>query len=263
MRRPLPLFLIGAGLLAGCNLAPTPTTLDFGRVYVSVTAGPLTSHWVNNADQNAELVVATTQPPYVIANGGVFANPQNIPPQGSSQSVQITFTPTEARSYPEEVRPVVLHVPAQYITLRGQGVWAKNEGSFVLENIPPNIVGSFDLSTYPIQPNQPIDWGNRQLGGPAVEADFQVKNNGTVDINGTGLVRLLHGNRHFRISFPSVLDNFNIAAPGGGALGTREIRVEFDPKELGDWIDVIEVTDTANPANRAGIVLKARVVQGE
>ena len=262
--RRLPLLLLGATFLAGCNLAPVPPTLDFGNVYVGETAGPLSGHWTNNANKNAQLILANTQLPYAIVNSGVFANAQDIPPKGSSQDVQVSFTPAEARAYPEEVRPVVLGgVPAQYIALQGRGVWAKNQGTFVLENKPPNVIGSLDFSTYPIQPNQPIDWGNRQLGGSATEAQFQVKNSGTVDVNGTGLVRLLHGDRHFRISFPSALNNFNIAAPVNGALGTREIRVEFDPKELGDWMDVIEVTDTANPANRAGIVLKARVVHGE
>lgn len=260
MRRLL-VLLLSAGLLAGCNLAPTPPTLDFGDVYVSTSSGPMTGKWVNNADKTAQLVIATTQPPYEIVNGGVFANPQDIPPQGSSQDVQVTFSPTEARSYPEEVRPVALGVPTNYIALRGRGIWAKNEGAFSLENKAPHIVGSLDFSSYPIQPNQPIDWGTRQLGGPEVEAQFQIKNTGPA-INGTATARLIHGNKHFTITFPQAHNNFNIGLTGGVG-GTREIRVSFNPKELGDWMDVIEITDSANPANKAGIVLKARVVQGE
>ena len=261
MRKPL-ILLPGLVLLAGCNLTPTPAVLDFGKIYVGETSGPLTGRWVNNGAKAVQLVAISTKLPYAIANAANFAN-ADIAPNGASSDVQVRFTPTAAGQFPEEVRPVVMGGREPYIALKGEGVWAKNEGSFVLENKPPNILGSLDFSTYPIQPNQPIDWGTKQVGAPATEAQFQVKNTGTVDVNGTGLVRLLHGDRHFRISFPSVLDNFNIAAPVGGALGTREIRVEFNPAVVGDWMDVIEVTDTANPANRAGIVLKARVVPGD
>ena len=262
MRRPW-ILLLGVFLLAGCNLTPTPAALDFGTIYAGTTAGPLSAHWVNNADKNAQILAVSTKLPYAISNAATFSNPQDIAPGASSQIVQITFSPTAAGTFPEEARPVVMGVRGQYVALTGRAVWAKNEGSFVLQNNPPHIVGSFDFSTYPIQPNQPIDWGTKPLGAPATEAMFQVKNTGTVDVNGTGLVRLLHGDRHFRITFPSVLDNFNIAAPVNGALGTREIRVEFNPSEIGEWMDVVEVTDTANPANRAGIVLKAKIVQGE
>ena len=260
MRRLL-ILLPGLALLAGCNLTPAPATLDFGTIYAGSTAGPLSAHWVNNGDKNAQILAVSTKLPYAISNAGTFSNPQDIAPGASSQAVQITFSPTTTGIFPEEARPVVMGVRGQFVALTGQAVWAKNEGAFSLENRPPNIVGSLDFSSYPIQPNQPIDWGIKGLGAPATEAIFQVKNTGPA-INGTAQARLLNGHKHFEITFPQAHDNFNIGLIGGTG-GTREIRVSFTPAELGDWMDVIEITDSANPANRAGITLKARVVQGE
>lgn len=259
-KRWAPLLL--AALIAGCNLAPDPASLDFGEVYVGESAGPQSARWVNNADKNAQLVAVSTRLPYEITNAGVFANAQDIAPGGASQTVQVRFAPTTAGTFNEEVRPVVMGgVRGQYVQLTGRGVWAKNQGAFALENKPPNIVGSFDFSSYPIQPNQPIDWGTRQVGAPAVEAIFQVRNTGP-GVNGTAQTRLIHGDRHFTITFPQAHTDMNIGLIGGTG-GTREIRVQFDPSVVGEWTDVVEVTDSANPANVAGIVLKARVVPGE
>ena len=53
----------------------------------------------------------------------------------------------------------------------------------------------------------------------------------------------------------------NIGVTGPSSTGTRRIQVTFSPRALGEWTDVVEVTDAANPADRAGIVLKARVTE--
>ncbi|MDO8730364.1 MAG: choice-of-anchor D domain-containing protein [Candidatus Omnitrophota bacterium] len=249
--------LLSVLLLAGCNLVPTPATLDFGTLYAGTSSGPLAAHWVNNGDKNAQLIALSTKLPYEIANAATFSNPQDIPPNGSSQQVQVRFSPTTPGTFLEEVRPVFTGVNGQYLALTGTAVWRKDEGAFSLENRLPNIVGSFDFSSYPIQPNQPIDWGIKALGAPPTEAIFQIKNTG-LGINGTAVARLINGNKHFTITFPQAHNGFNI----GGGGGTREIRVSFDPAELGDWTDAIEITDSANPANKTGIAFKVRVAEG-
>ncbi|MCM8794322.1 MAG: choice-of-anchor D domain-containing protein [Candidatus Omnitrophica bacterium] len=259
MRREV-LFLIALAA-SGCTLDPVPPTIDFGQVYVGFSSPIQTAHWVNNGDQDTDLLALSTRQPYRIVNSGAFASSQTIVPGGSSATVQVQFAPTAAGRFPEEVRPVSQPVRAVLLQLQGEGVWAINEGAFSLENNPPHIVGSFDFSTYPIQPNQPIDWGTRQLGGPAVEAMFQLRNTGPA-VNGTANARMLKGDQHFTIVFPVTHTDFNIG-PIGGTGGTREIRVSFNPVAVGEWLDVIEVTDSANPNSRAGIVCKARVVAGD
>ncbi len=247
---------VGAAVfVAGCTLSPDPPSLDFKKVYVGMTK-MLTARWVNrDQNKNAVLYGMTTKVPYSVA--GALSG--TIAPGQSTGAVQVTFAPTAPGSFAEEVRPGATGVPAILLQLNGEGVWAINEGNFLLENQPPIIVGSFDFSTNPIQPNQPIDWGTRRLGGPEVPADFQVRNNSANPVNDTADVHLLRGNQHFRISFPAGVSGMAIGPASPTTLGTRKIEVMFKPEELGTFWDIVEVTDTASPANRAGIVLKARV----
>ncbi|MBI3009889.1 MAG: hypothetical protein HYY57_02770, partial [Candidatus Omnitrophica bacterium] len=205
---------------------------------------------------DAEVLGLQIQRPYTIANSAAFGSP-TIGPGEASPSVQVQFAPTAAGAFPEEVRMFTRGVKAAALDLRGEGVWQLFMGTFILENVPTTTLGSFTLGSSPIQSNQPIDWGLRQLGWPATEAEFRVRNSGAA-VNGTASVRLLKGNQHFEITFPSTFAAMDIAQNG-----TRVIRVLFTPAELGDWQDVVEVIDTANTANRAGIVLKAKVVAVE
>ena len=75
---------------------------------------------------------------------------------------------------------------------------------------------------------------------------------------------MLNRRQHFAITFPQNHDAFNIGTIGPPSSGgAREIRVRFTPAEIGQWSDVLEITDSTNPRNRAGIVFKAKVVKGE
>ncbi len=244
-------------LLVGCTVSPDPANLNFGKVYVGMTK-MLSARWVNrDQKKDAVLLGITTKVPY--SASGTFAG--TLAPGQSTGPIDVTFAPTAPGSFSEEVRPAATGVAAILLQLNGEGVWAINEGNFLLENLPPSIIGSLDLSAYPIQPGQPIDWGTRRLGGPEVTSDFLVRNQAATDVNGTANASLLRGNQHFSITFPAAFTGMNIGPTSPTTLGTRRIQVTFKPEELGTFWDVVEITDTANPASRAGIVLKARVTE--
>ncbi len=75
----------------------------------------------------------------------------------------------------------------------------------------------------------------------------------------TASARLLRGGQNFEITLPQAHNPFNI-----NAAGLREMHVTFTPRAVGEYWDVVEITDTANPANKTGILLKGKVtVTGE
>jgi hypothetical protein len=151
-------------------------------------------------------------------------------------------------------------VIARPLKVKGAGVWQKSEGDFVLENLPPPGIAMHGSA--PITPNAPIDLGTRRRGGPAVNVEVQVRSRTAV--NGSAAAKMINGRQHFAITFPQNHDAFNIGTIGPPSSGgAREIRVRFTPAEIGQWSDVLEVTDASDPRNRAGIVFKAKVVKGE
>ena len=102
-----------------------------------------------------------------------------------------------------------------------------------------------------------MDWGTMPLNNPPRNAEFEVKDNGPV-VNMTASVKMLKGTQHFEVAFPAAHDPMNIPSNG-----TREIHVTFTPAAVGEFMDVVEVTDAGNPANRTGMVCKAKVVASE
>ena len=246
-------------LLVGCTLDPNPAEVNFGEVLVGDMALGSAAFVNHNNKVNADVGGYSVNAPFAVTGTAQVIN------SGATGSpVSATFAPTTGGAFEDEVRPGIVNlmqIRPTPLKLKGMGVWAKNEGAFVLGNQPPNIVGSLDFSTAPIQPNQPIDWGTRRLGGPAIVADFEIRNTGAVAINGTANVRLIRNDQHFTLTFPSVLTGMNIAVVGPSALGTRHLQVTFTPDTLGNWSDIVEVSDTANPANRARIWLKAKVTK--
>jgi hypothetical protein len=244
-------------VVAGCQLVPSPQPLDFGKVYVGTTSQTLTARWTNQHDQDDAAVLGLQmQGPYAILNGQAFTG-LTVAPGQQTPAIQIQFSPTAVGSFPEEVRMAVQGPRAVTLNLRGEGVWQLFTGTLSLENGPVTILAGVPMGSTPLQPNQPIDWGTKVVGQSATEAEFLVRNAGP-DMTGTASVRLLKGDQHFVITFPSTFAAMDIASNG-----TRTIRVQFTPDTAGEWLDVVEVTDTANPANTAGIVLKAKVVPGD
>ena len=153
-----------------------------------------------------------------------------------------------------------MRVTARPLKVRGAGVWQKSEGEFIGKGLPPPGIAM--EGSAPITPNAPVDLGTRRLGGPTVSVALQVRSR--TAINGTAAARMTNGRQHFAITFPQHHDAFNIGTIGTPSSGgAREIRVRFTPAEIGQWTDVLEVTDASDPRNRAGIVFKAKVVKGE
>ncbi len=247
-------FYIALVLLSGCRVQPDPQTLDFGSVLVGTTASAKTAHWVNHSEEDtAELHGLQIQGPYQITNAAAFGQ-QTLAPGASSQTISVTFSPTDVGSFPEEVRAFSTGVDADSLQLRGRGVWQLFSGAFVLANKPATTVGSFTFGSSPIQDNKPIDWGTRRLNGPAVESEFLLRNHSSVDILNSVSVSLVKGDQHFEIFFPADHTSMSIAPNG-----TREIKLRFTPRALGEWQDILLIMDSRNPANHAAIVLKARV----
>lgn len=259
-------FLAVSGLVilgaAGCSsLDPTPKELDFGKVYVGASSELGSARWTNtDASRSSDILGALSQPPYHIENQGAFVG-SRVSAGGSTPDLQLKFSPTDTGNAPGRVEVASQPVTATPLKVKGAGVWQKSEGDFVLENLPPPGVAM--MGSTPIVPNAPIDFGTRVLGGSATSVAVQIRSGRAVA--GTAAAKMLNGRRHFEITFPQNHDAFNIGdigpPPGGG--GAREIRVRFTPSEIGEWSDVLEVTDSRNPQNRAGIVLKAKVVKGE
>lgn len=251
-------FLFAAAvLLAGCTFDPEPAEIDFGKVYVGQAASS-TAHYRNNHNsKRADVGVYSVNAPFSVAGSNEI-----VAPGQRSSIVTATFAPIAEGKFEEEVRPGLVNameITASPLKLKGEGLFARNEGGLALENIPFSSVGSFSFGSAPIAPGQAVDWGTRKLGDAPSEVEFFVRNLGAAPVNGTAVAALLKGDRHFSITFPAAHVGFNIS--GAGGTQTREIRVAFDPSAVGEWTDVIEVTDTANPAARAGIVLKARVTE--
>jgi len=256
-------------ILSGCRFEPeTGQPIHFGEVYVGMASEVRTARWINNGEEDVILDTAITRPPFSIANPVAFASSATIASQGgTSATVQMTFTPTEAGAVNGRIRPVtsdgstVQKVPIQ---MNGTGVWAKSAGSFVLENRPPQPIGSTLVTgSTPIQPNQPIDFGTMHIGDTPREAEFRVANSGG-EVQHTAHLQLLKGSEGFAITIPTFeLHRLHIPENGSPFGGHRNITVTFTPTQEGDFLDVVQVTDSANPASLAGIVLKARVEAGE
>lgn len=243
---------LAAVLLAGCHLVPDGTPpLDFGKVYVNTPATGTVRFRNTHRTKGADVAGYSADAPFAVTAG----TPGMIASGASGAPVTVTFLPTAAGVFNGEVRPGLVNAMEVQVTaydLRGEGVYAKNEGTFSLENRPLTSAGSFTFGSAPIQPGRPIDWGTKRLGGPATEAHFRVRNAGTHVNQAT--MRMRRGDQHFSVVSPnSPFDVFPNT--------TRNITVQFTPAALGEFWDIVEVWDATAPQNRAGIYLKAKVTE--